>query len=232
MLDPVWRRTAILHKCLQFLLAASLLTGAFQTAAAQTSGVPPGFADKNRDGVNDLFTDKNGDGINDVTGLRYTHSFPFQDRNRDGINDLWIDEDGDGVNDLVYELLFKNARMVDTDGDGIADTRVIRGGGRDLSGYVLDADRDGKNDITGLTYSGRDFQGCRYGNIDEDNGVRARTFFDADGDGMHDKFAAGRQKAQLKRQGVDLFLDADGDGIADDRGLQRMRGRGDKKGKK
>lgn len=198
---------------------------------AQSRNKPIGFIDKNNDGINDNFCDADGNGINDVTNQPYPHSFKFEDKNGDGINDLWTDADGDGVNDYLGKVMAENSRWVDTDGDGIADQRRSSLHGRELMEYVLDTDEDGKNDITGSGYSGRDVYGYRFGKVDEENGVVDQAFEDADGDGINDKFLDEQRRSQLKHGGMDFFIDADGDGIADDRGLQRIRGQGKRKGR-
>ena len=181
-----------------------------------------GFLDANKDGVNDLFTDRNGDGINDVNGEKYPHSYRFIDENNDGINDVWQDEDGDGVNDLLFSISQREKKWVDKDGDGILDGGIYQLRGKELMAHVLDNDEDGRNDITGIRYSGRDIFGYRFGNIDEERGIKEKNFVDEDEDGMNDNFYIhGHQ-----RHNTDLFIDVDGDGIADDRGLRKMNRKG------
>lgn len=181
----------------------------------------PGFVDKNGDGINDVFVDKNGDGINDITGKPYPHRFRFQDKNGDGINDLWVDRDGDGVNDLILQVEFgkKGPKWVDVDGDGIQDRDVtLLLPPRRLWHHVLDANRDGKNDITGLPYRGpMGIMGYRFGRVDEEIGKVYRHFTDKNHDGMHDSaLKFGWQRVGPR---VDVFIDRDGDGICDDRSV-------------
>ena len=193
-----------------------------------------GFVDANRDGVNDGFADADGDGTNDVTGRPYLHSFGFQDENGDGKNDLWADADGDGVNDLLGRIQKAQRRWIDRDGDGMMDEEVGGLRGKALKAHVLDADADGRNDITGEPYTGRDLGGYRYGRVDEENGVVASDFVDEDGNGTDDRFEERGQGLEKGRKDMDLFIDTDGDGIADGRGLGHLKGKGkgEKKGKK
>ena len=201
-------------------------------AQAQSLNDVVGFVDQNRDGINDLFSDVNGDGINDKTGKSYQHSFEFEDKNGDGINDLWVDSDGDGVNDRLGEVLKKMSQWIDRDGDGILDEEVGQLRGKGLKLHVLDVNGDGCNDVTGNRYTGRDLYGYRYGNVDEEMDLKDPDFLDKDGDGMNDRFKERSLTRQQDRERMDRFIDADGDGIADDRGLERMRRNGGKKGKK
>ena len=191
-----------------------------------------GFVDENKDGINDRFADGDGNGVNDMTGGSYAHAFRFQDADGDGLNDLWRDADGDGVNDLLGEFNRSQRRWVDHDGDGILDEEVGGLRGRALKAHVLDMNADGKNDVTGEKYTGRDLRGYRYGRVDEENSIVDSNFVDADGDGMNDRFVE-RVHGQARRQQMDLFIDADGDGIADNRGLGKQLGigKGKQKGK-
>ncbi|MCK5145509.1 hypothetical protein KAR48_02070 [bacterium] len=199
---------------------------------AQTSLNVSGWVDANRDGINDVFVDADGNGKNDIDGASYTLPFPFRDENSDGINDLWKDVDGDGVNDYLGELLKAMSRWTDSDGDGILDRVQGSLRGRALMQHVLDADKDGKNDITGLAYNGRDILGYRYGNVDEETGKIDIDFADTNSDGMNDHFNTPERQKSVNRGRMDRFFDADGDGIADDRGLRRMRSRVGRRGKK
>lgn len=206
------------------------LSSVFASLQSQKDAI--GYIDQNLDGVNDLFTDVNGDGINDRSGQPYPYHFKYEDKDGDAINDFWIDSDGDGVNDRLGEILKKMSRWIDRDGDGIGDEKVGQLSGRELRKHVLDVDDDGHNDVTGIPYSDRDLYGYRYGNIDEETGIKDSHFIDENSDGMNDHFAGRKHIQGQGRQKMDLFIDVDGDGIADDRGLHRMRRRGGKKGKK
>ncbi len=204
---------------------------------------PPGFIDLNRDGLNDRFQDANGDGINDIDNKAYRHHFKFEDKNKDQVNDLWIDRDGDGVNDLILPLLKQKGNAphqpwIDRDGDGIQDANVRPAFKVGLSEFVLDMDRDGKNDITGLEFDDQNAGGFRYGKIDEEENQEIVKFSDKDGDGMHDSFTKRWENEKGKHgRRQDVFIDKDGDGIADDRGIgnlekNRMRQRyGRRKGR-
>lgn len=198
---------------------------------AMQTGAVPGWEDRNLDGINDLFTDSNGDGINDVTGKTYALPMAFQDDNGDGINDLWKDCDGDGVNDYLGDRLKKDLRWVDSNGDGLMDTRQGQLRGRALMAYVLDADGDMKNDVTGVAFNGRDIYGYRFGNVDEESGIIDEAFTDSNGDGMNDRFLTPERKSFLDHGKMDRFNDADGDGIADDRRLRRGLGRQGRRGR-
>lgn len=166
-----------------------------QSEAPTSQKAPPlSFPDKNKDGINDEFRDADGDGINDVTGKRYQHRFEFVDKNKDGRNDLWLDSDGDGVNDL-HSKLSKKARSKRTN-------------------WVLDFDGDGKNDITGSVYQGREFEGKRFGFIDESTGKIQGKFMDENGNGIDDRLERTDARRQRSR---DMFIDEDGDGICDGR---------------
>ncbi|MBN1348237.1 hypothetical protein JXJ21_02405 [candidate division KSB1 bacterium] len=188
-----------------------------------------GYEDKNHDGINDRFADANGDGKNDVTLRAYAHTFKFEDKNNDGLNDLWIDKDGDGVNDLFVRILKHKGitpkiPWVDKDGDGIQDTNVDPQFDVDLSEFVLDADQDKKNDITGLEISHDNVMGYRYGVVDEENNKEIARFVDKDSDGMHDVFSKRLMHdlgIQSRNRRYDYFIDSDGDGISDGRGFQR-----------
>ena len=185
-------------------------TGAPETGAPQTGApdekLPIGFEDTNGDGINRLFRDANGDGVNDVDGKSYAHEFRFEDANGDGINDLWADADGDGVNDLAGRFEKRKEKWVDEDGDGIADENVRPFKGKAFKKYILDADHDGKNDITGEPVS--------------------EMLLKFNGDRI--------ERTRDKRMRMDRFIDRDGDGIADnreDRMLRRIL-EAKKKGKK
>lgn len=207
-----------------------LLTMHITMAVSQTNPTPAGpkiigYQDLNRDGVNDLFRDANGDGINDVTREPYPHQFRWLDQNQDGSNDLWRDQDGDGVNDLLAELLQKKARngrrpWIDRDGDGIIDEDITLQVDVDLNEVVLDADGDGKNDITGLELRSNNAMGYRYGCIDEEQNKAISRFEDRDGDGMNDGFA-NRWRHDVANK-FDYFIDRDGDGISDGRGFEKF----------
>jgi len=209
--------------CLCLFLSVTPLNG-------QTPQNNGSFVDRNKDGVNDLFADANGDGVNDVTKEPYPHHFQFSDSDGDGINDVWKDADGDGVNDLLGKYLAGTSRWVDTDGDGLADQQRTSMRGKELMKHVLDENGDRKNDITGLGFTGRDLMGYRFGNVDEERGVQDGAFCDADGDGMNDRFMNHKRSQMFKSMGRDVFIDSDGDGVADNRSLNRIRGRGQKKG--
>ncbi|HUU26314.1 MAG TPA: hypothetical protein VM123_00750 [archaeon] len=168
-----------------------------------------GFADRNRDGINDLFTDANGDGINDITGKPYPHWFKFEDKNEDKINDLFVDRDGDGVNDLSVEF-------IDSDSDGINDN-------------IVDYNRDYINDISGLRYSRKSLRGYKFGFIKEERQGMMRNFIDEDADGIPDMRQRG---GPGYRGGRDQFIDRDGDGIDDRRQIMQRHKkemRGEKK---
>ena len=202
-----------------------------------------GYQDNNKDGINDLFIDANGDGKNDINSLNYPHSFKFEDKNKDDINDLWIDKDGDGVNDLMMKQLKKmgvkpQIPWVDKDGDGIQDRNVKPQYKTDLRQFVLDLDKNNKNDITDLELTDTNIMGYRYGRIDEEKDKELKKIDDKNSDGMHDKFD-NRFKNDMNAfnqcRKYDYFIDKDGDGISDSRGLKkfgRNRGMGNKYGKK
>jgi len=165
-----------------------------------------GFEDTDGDGINLRFRDSNGDGINDVDGRPYPHEFGFEDANGDGINDLWADGDGDGVNDLAGRFENRKGKWADEDGDGIEDedVRPLKGGA--FRKHILDADHDGKNDVTGESIAQ-----------------------------MRLKFTGDKlERIRQRRMRMDRFIDRDGDGISDGRGagnvIRRMEGK--KKGKK
>ena len=96
-------------------------------------GVPYGFEDADKDGVNDLFRDADGDGLDDVSGKPYLHAYPYADRDGDEKNDYFQDADGNGKNDL-----FKP-------GKHIKNYFLI---------LFLDADNNGLNDVTGRRIPG------------------------------------------------------------------------------
>jgi len=219
-------------------LGLSLLCGFFLNPLSSQPGTdttqirPIGFIDQNQDGINDLFQDADGDGKNDVTRQPYLHSFRFEDRDKNGINDLWIDRDGDGVNDLfIDQLKQKGTRpkqnWLDKDGDGILDADARpEFNNIDLRQFILDANQDGKNDITGLECHPDHVWGYRFGCIDEELNQFIKKYVDKNGDGMHDaflkRFQSEKEKPRHQRK-YDYFLDRDGDGIADDRGFGRTK---------
>jgi len=216
-----------LQKTIQF--AFIFILGVSAVLNAQEGTSITGFIDQNRDGRNDWFQDANGDGVNDVDGNPYPHTYKYEDKDGDGNNDLWADADGDGVNDLLGDVQQSRIGWIDSDGDGIRDTvRPLRG--RALKSHVLDADQDGRNDITQQPYSGSNLGGYQYGNINEESGTEDANYQDLDGDGMNDHFQSGSGQGRRTGQQMDQFLDEDGDGIADDRGLGRFgnfeRGKG------
>lgn len=204
-------------------------TASGQTNPDSTQFRSIGYKDANRDGINDLFSDTNGDGINDVTNKVYPHAFKFEDKNKDGKNDIWLDKDGDGVNDLMRVILKQmglrpKAQWVDKDGDGIQDSDVKPTYKADLSQFVLDANHDRKNDITGLEITKDKTMGYRYGCIDEEKNKELKRFIDKNADGMHDNFTnrlARDMGRQVGKRQYDYFIDADGDGISDGRGFNR-----------
>ena len=191
-----------------------------------------GFIDQNTDGINDLFVDTNGDGINDVTGKSYPHAFKYVDGDKDNRNDLWADSDGDGVNDKLGEFQKKSMQWIDLDGDGIIDSEAGGLKGKALKAHVLDINKDGKNDITGERYSGRDLQGYRFGNVYEEMGITDPDFTDTNGNSMNDNFEKEISIGKHGKDKLDFFIDRNGDGIADDKGLGKIKNRGKQKGKK
>lgn len=201
-----------------------------QTKDKPVQSRPIGYVDANRDGINDLFHDADGDGKNDVTLMDYKHHFQFVDKNKDGLNDLWLDKDGDGVNDLLRALLAKRGikpqkPWIDKDGDGILDADVLPKYKTNLRRFVLDADRNGKNDITGLDLRDDNSMGYRFGLIDEESNKKIKKFVDKNGDGMFDAFEKRRQSDSIKHgpgRKHDYFIDNDGDGLADDRGMHGL----------
>ncbi|MBD3288123.1 hypothetical protein GF337_04910 [candidate division KSB1 bacterium] len=201
-----------------------------QTVEDSSRVAPIGYADADKDGVNDLFHDANGDGVNDVTHKRYRHHFRWQDEDDDGVNDLWRDQDGDGVNDLLQQVLKKRGikpkiPWIDRDGDGIRDAAVVPTFDADLKEFVLDMDGDSVNDITGVGSSKSNSMGYRFGRIDEEMNQKIEKFIDKNNDGMFDNFS-NRLKNDMKKFGhlrkFDYFIDKDGDGISDGRGFKRM----------
>lgn len=189
---------------------------------SQEDAMVAGFVDSNHDGINDKFRDANGDGVNDVDGRPYPHDFKFQDKDGDGHNDLWEDADGDGVNDLLSKYQMAQ-HWVDMDGDGIQDENSGMLRENALKSHVLDTNRDGKNDITGAEITNESLGGFKYGQVDEEAGIRDRGFIDADGDGMNDRSSSATGVDRGQSRGMDVFIDQDGDGISDDRGLGRLR---------
>jgi len=170
----------------------------------QGAGPGIGFEDTDGDGINLRFRDFNGDGVNDLDGKPYPHEFGFEDADGDGINDLWADADGDGVNDLAGRFENRRRKWADEDGDGIADEEVrpLKGGA--YSKYILDADHDGKNDITGEAISKMrlNFIGDKLERIRERR-MRMDRFIDRDGDGISDSRGAGNvvRKMEAKKKG-------------------------------
>lgn len=106
--------------------------GAEETPQARLTA-PFGYADADRNGVNDLFRDADGNGMDDVTGRVYLHLYPYCDKDQDGRNDYYQDADGDGKNDLYRP------------GKRIGDYFLM---------LTLDADDDGHNDVTGKRIPG------------------------------------------------------------------------------
>jgi hypothetical protein len=156
-----------------------------------------GFVDADRDGINDRFRDSDGDGRNDVNGRVYAHRFAFADQNKDRINDLFVDRDGDGVNDL-------NAECGQSEDGGCAN--------------VVDQDRNGVNDISGLRYTRTSLRGYRYGRIAEELRQPLPRFVDQDGDGMNDLIQRFFNRMEMEGPPpFDRFIDEDGDGINDNR---------------
>lgn len=208
------------------LLALFFLFWIPSVSTAQDAPPRAGFIDRNGDGRNDWFQDADGDGVNDMDGRPYPHEFEYRDEDRDGRNDLWADSDGDGVNDRLADIQRSGTHWVDRDGDGILDAvRPLRG--RALKAHVLDADHDGRNDITLQPYSGSDLGGYRFGNIIEESGTEDPHYRDLDGDGMNDNDRFGQEQGRQ----MDRFLDSDGDGIADDRGFGPFGNPGKSRGK-
>lgn len=143
-------------------VAIVVLLGATVATAADVPAWPkPGFADTDRDGINDRFRDANGDGVDDVSDKPYPHRFTFEDKDRDGRNDLFRDEDGDGVNDLA----------------GTKPRLVL----------VLDYQSRKINDVTGAKYTRTRLYGDSFGRIKEDTSL-SRAFVDRDMDGINDFF--------------------------------------------
>jgi hypothetical protein len=208
-----------MKKLFKYLFYLFLLTAILP---AQETQQPTGFVDADQDGVNDRFADANGDGVNDVDGTPYAHPFEFEDKNRDGLNDLWIDADGDGVNDLLNQ--FQQQSWIDMDGDGLRDegTGLLRG--KSLRAHVLDMNQDGVNDITGMRISNESLGGYRYGQVDEESGLR-RQFRESGDDGQGNESSRNSRLQQGEDRAMDIFIDQDGDGIADERGLGRERTR-------
>lgn len=224
------------------IIIVSVFLSTFTLVQGQTAEKTdiPGFVDKNRDGINDRFADANGDGVNDMDSKPYAHTFLFQDQNQDGLNDLWQDKDGDGVNDLMVDLLKRKGirpkmPWIDRDADGVLDPGVKPKYDADLTEFVLDTNKDLKNDITGLKFEKDNVMGYRYGCFDEDLNKEIKKFVDDDSDGMYDKFKNRWLKEMGEKPGNrnhDYFIDTDGDGIADGRGFGRLgKEKSAKKGK-
>ncbi len=168
------------------------------------------FVDKNQDGINDKFQDANGDGVNDVNEESYQHRFKYEDKDKDGLNDLWQDMDGDGVNDLCHQMKKDDLKDIDK--------------------AILDIDKDGTNDITGIKYKKDDvFLDQKHGFIDERTGKIQGKLLDENGNGLDDRLEAARMHHGGRHR--DYFIDEDGDGIRDGRGdaLRRHRRGGGKK---
>ncbi len=198
-------------------LTALLAMGSLAAAQPATPPAAPeggsgkreflGFVDADRDGINDRFRDADGNGRDDVSGKTYAHRFAFADRDLDGINDLFVDRDGDGVNDLDAEC-----------GQG-ADGGCAN---------VVDQDRNGVNDITGLRYTRTSLRGYRYGRIAEELRQPLPRFVDQDGDGMNDLLRRFFNRMEMEdRPSFDRFIDEDGDGINDNRPHPRPFDRGE-----
>lgn len=182
-----------------------------KSVAEKSAGKFIGFVDVDEDGVNDRFVDADGNGKNDVDGKEYSRRFQFQDENKDGINDLWVDQDGEGVNDLSPSLKGKDKK--------------------DVHRNVVDADDDGRNDVTGESYHAekREWHGERWGFWDEKNGKIQGGLVDENANGIDDRTESqwhGKNSRHHGGDARDYFIDEDGDGICDGRGdVIRMMGR-------
>lgn len=135
----------------------------FSNASPEDATEYVGYADDNRDGVNDLYFDSNGDGKNDVDKAIICRNIEYKDDDNDGKNDLFRDEDGDGVNDLY-----------------VISKKIP----------VIDNDNDGKNDITGIKYKKGFYNGSLLGLAIEEKGVWLEDFSDKDNDGCDDDVKA------------------------------------------
>ncbi|PIP14336.1 MAG: hypothetical protein COX48_01415 [bacterium (Candidatus Stahlbacteria) CG23_combo_of_CG06-09_8_20_14_all_34_7] len=144
-----------------------------------------GYKDENTNGVNDIYYDINGDGMNDLNDEAISKGLIFEDKDEDGINDLFCDIDGDGVND-VY-LMSKYTPVIDNDKDGI-------------------------NDITGLKYKKGFYNGYVLGLSIEEKGIWLDDYKDDNKDMGDDDM---RNDFSINR--MDSFIDEDGDGICDSR---------------
>ena len=151
-----------------------------------------GYKDDDRNGVNDIFVDANGDGVNDIDKTAVYADIKFEDADNDGVNDLFSDMDGDGVNDIY--LLSKKMPVIDNNKDGI-------------------------NDITGLKYKKGFYNGSLTGFAIEERGIWFDDFKDDDND-----FGDDEVKNDFSFNKMDSFIDEDGDGICDNR-ENKMNGR-------
>ena len=144
-----------------------------------------GYKDADRNGVNDIFVDSNGDGVNDIDKTAVCADMKFEDADDDGVNDIFVDMDGDGINDIY--LLSKNMPVIDTNKDGI-------------------------NDITGMKYKKGFYNGSLTGFAIEERGIWLDDFKDDDNDFTDDEI-----KNEFSINKMDSFVDEDGDGICDNR---------------
>jgi len=142
---------------------------------------------------------------------------------------------------LMFQLLKRKGihaqkPWIDKDGDGILDAGTQSEFAADLISFVVDANKDTINDITGLAFGKSNALGYRYGFIDEEKDKEIRNYEDKDNDGMFDNYARRFAHDMKKSQLYDDFIDEDGDGIRDGRGFKRMdkrrggQGYGKKKG--
>lgn len=154
-----------------------------------------GYADDNRDGVNDLFSDADGNGVNDITGERL-FDVKFVDADDDGINDIFTDLDGDGVNDIYM-----------------------------LSGMipVVDMDNDMKNDITGIYYCSGNYRGFMTGKCIEETGTVEDNYSDNNGNFTDDEIE-GRIYEFMHDRFIDEDKDGICDGRENKLSPQKKRG--------
>ncbi len=112
-----------------------------------------GYADMDKDGINDNYFDRNGDGFNDINGEKL-FEIEFVDNNRDSINDIYTDSDGDGVNDIYI-----------------------------LSGImpVMDINHDLVNDVTGTQFCSGNYRGYMTGKYIEETGSIIEFYVDENG---------------------------------------------------